>query len=34
MKLKGKTTIELTDVNTGEVKVVEDTNFMTNAFHD
>lgn len=32
--LKGKTTIELTDVNTGEVKVVEDTNFMTNAFHD
>lgn len=34
MKLKGKTTIELTDVNTGEIKVVEDTNFMTNAFHD
>ena len=34
MKLKGKTTIELTDVNTGEVTVIEDNNFVTNAFHN
>lgn len=32
--LKGKTTIELTDINTGEVTVVEDTNFVTNAIRD
>lgn len=31
MKLKGKTTIELTDVNTGEVTTVEDENMITNA---
>lgn len=34
MKLKGKTTIELTDINTGEVTVFEDTNFLTNALND
>lgn len=31
MKLKGKTTIELTDVNTGEVTTVEQENMVTNA---
>ena len=31
MKLKGKTTIELTDVNTGEVEAVEQENMLTNA---
>ena len=31
MKLKGKTTIELTDVNTGEVTTVEEENMITNA---
>lgn len=34
MELKGKTIIELTDVNTGEVKVTEDSNFITNAIRD
>ena len=29
---KGVTTIELTDINTGEKQVVEDTNFFTNAY--
>lgn len=32
--LKGKTTIELTDINTGEVAVFEDTNLITNAISD
>ena len=32
--LKGKTTFELTDVNTGEVEVVEDTNMITNALQE
>jgi hypothetical protein len=31
---KGKTTIELTDIETGEVSVVEETNFFTNAYRD
>lgn len=31
MKLKGKTTIELTDMNTGEVTTVEEENMITNA---
>lgn len=31
MKLKGKARIELTDVNTGEVQVVEEENMVTNA---
>lgn len=31
MRLKGKTTIELTDVNTGEVTTVEEENMITNA---
>lgn len=31
MRLKGKTTIELTDVNTGEVTLVEEENMITNA---
>ena len=30
MGIKGKTTFELTDVNTGEVEVIEDTNMITN----
>ena len=34
MKLKGKTTIELTDVNTGEVEIVEHENMMTNALNN
>ena len=33
MKLKGKTIIELTDVNTGEVTTVEHENMMTNALN-
>lgn len=33
MKIKGKTTIELTDVNTGEIEVVEEENMITNALH-
>lgn len=32
--IKGTTTIELTDVDTGEVVTVEDHNFFTNAFSD
>ena len=32
--LKGKTTFELTDVNTGEVEVIEDTNMITNALQE
>ena len=34
MALKGKTTFELTDVNTGEVEVIEDTNMITNGLRD
>lgn len=34
MALKGKTTFELTDVNTGEVEVIEDTNMLTNGLQD
>ena len=34
MKLKGTTRIELTDVNTGEVSVVEKENMMTNVLHN
>lgn len=33
MRLKGKTTIELTDVNTGEVTTVEEENMITNALN-
>ena len=29
-ELKGKTTFELTDVNTGEVEIIEDNNMVTN----
>lgn len=32
--MKGKTIIELTDINTGEVSVTEDDNFITNALND
>lgn len=32
--LKGKTTFELTDVNTGEVEVIEDSNMITNGLQD
>lgn len=32
--LKGKTTFELTDVNTGEVEVIEDSNMVTNALQE
>ena len=32
--LKGKTTFELTDVNTGKVEVIEDTNMITNGLQD
>ena len=32
--LKGKTTIELTDVNNGKVEVIEDTNMITNALQE
>ena len=31
MRIKGKTTFELTDVNTGKVEKIEDTNMVTNA---
>ena len=34
MALKGKTTFELTDVNTGEVEVIEDSNMITNGLRD
>lgn len=34
MRIKGKTTFELTDVNTGEVDVVEDSNMLTNALQE
>lgn len=34
MKLKGKTTIELTDVNTGEVTTVEQENMLTNVLNN
>ena len=34
MALKGKTTFELTDVNTGEVEVIEDSNMITNGLQD
>ena len=34
MSLKGHTIIELTDINTGEVSVVEDTNFVTTALEE
>ena len=32
--LKGKTTFELTDVNTGEVEVIEDSNMITNGLQE
>lgn len=34
MGIKGKTTFELTDVNTGEVEVIEDSNMITNALQE
>lgn len=34
MGIKGKTTFELTDVNTGKVEVIEDTNMVTNALQE
>ena len=34
MALKGKTTFELTDVNTGEVEVIEDTNMITEGLRE
>ena len=34
MALKGKTTFELTDVNTGEVEVIEDSNMITNGLQE
>ena len=34
MALKGKTTFELTDINTGEVEVIEDSNMITNGLQD
>ena len=34
MGIKGKTTFELTDVDTGEVEVIEDTNMITNALRE
>ena len=34
MGIKGKTTFELTDVNTGEVEIIEDNNMLTNALQD
>ena len=34
MGLKGKTTFELTDVNTGEVEVIEDSNMITNGLQE
>ena len=32
--LKGKTTFELTDVNTGKVEVIEDSNMITNGLQE
>ena len=34
MGIKGKTTFELTDVNTGEVEIIEDDNMVTNALQE
>ena len=34
MAIKGKTTFELTDVNTGEVEVIEDSNMITNGLQE
>ena len=34
MGIKGKTTFELTDVNTGEVEIIEDNNMVTNALQE
>lgn len=34
MGIKGKTTFELTDVNTGEVEVIEDSNMVTNGLQE
>lgn len=34
MRLRGKTTIELTNINTGEVTTIEDTNMVTNALSE
>ena len=34
MAIKGKTTFELTDVNTGEVEIIEDDNMVTNALQE
>lgn len=34
MGIKGKTTFELTDVNTGKVEIIEDTNMITNGIED
>ena len=34
MGIKGKTTFELTDVNTGEVEIIEDNNMITNALQE
>lgn len=34
MGIKGKTTFELTDVNTGEVEVIEDSNMITNGLRE
>lgn len=34
MGIKGKTTFELTDVNTGKVEIIEDTNMVTNGIED
>ena len=34
MRVKGKTIIELTDVNTGSVETHEDSNMLTNAMHN
>ena len=34
MRIKGKTTFELTDVNTGEVEVIEDSNMITNGLQE
>ena len=34
MGIKGKTTFELTDVNTGEVEVIEDSNMITNGLQE
>lgn len=34
MGIKGKTTFELTDVNTGEVETIEDSNMVTNALQE